>query len=415
MKKSLLAILAFVAFVDIQAQSIRELYQAGLKAYDEKDYQEFLTKMYAIDSIRPNYPPVVYNLAGGYALTNQSDLAIQTLSRYIQMDGTKDFSEDTDFQHVLNLAEFEAIKKNQEFLTSKIEIPQTVELPLLQTHPESITYVKKQKSFFFGGVRDGNIWKYKEGDEPIVWAESPENSWAVMGLEVSPDGKTLWACTSAMNNFEDLDENDAGKVSVLKFSLKKGTLLETFALPANHTFGDLIIDNDGNVFISDGTANHLYWISEEKGELELFYDASKTVFNMQGLTFNENQTAIYFSDYIDGFYQLTLDDKKLIKLKSPKNLVIKGVDGLYFQNNSLIGLHNGTQPNRIAKYELNSAGDTILLRVTLAQAGPLGEPTQGVIVDDSFYFIVNSPWGAYDREGNFSPEKNPFLIGILKM
>jgi len=415
MKKPLLLAISLSIFYSASTQSIRELYQAGTKAYEEKNYQVFKEKMYSIDTMRPNYPPVVYNLAGGYALTGETDKSIETLKQYILMNATQDFTADTDFASLLDNAEFKRIQAQQKELTKEIPIDIAYEFPILASHSECITYSPKQKSFFLGGVRDGKIWKIKEGEEPVIWAESPANSWAVMGLEISKDGKTLWACTSAMTNFEDLTEENKDKASVLKYDLKKGDLLETFAVPANHAFGDMITDSKGNAYISDGTANQIYWVNKKTGKLEIFADLDETIFNLQGLTFNADESAMYLSDYIDGIYKLDMASTEIQKLAVPEGVLLKGIDGLYFMNNRLIGLHNGTTPNRVMSYTLNADGTAIIGKKVEAQAGVLGEPTQGTIIDGQLFFIANSPWGAYDREGNFSPSDGSAIIGKISV
>ena len=414
MKKTLLTLLLGFILFSSDAQSLRELYQAGLAAYEKGDYQLFKEKMFTIDTMRPNYPPVVYNLACAYALTNESDDAILTLEKYTWMDATKDYEKENDLAIIKSLDGYKKILELQEQLSKELKPDIAFEFPILKSHSECITYSKNQKAHFMGGVRDGRIWKIKNGDTPEVWSESPENSWSVMGITLSKDEKTLWACTAAMGNFEGLKEEDKGKASVLMFDAKKGKLLETFALPANHVFGDMILDSKGNAYISDGTANKIYWVSQEKGKLGEFLDLSGTVFNLQGLTLNESESAIYVSDYIDGIYKIDLSTKEFKKLATPNDVLLKGIDGLYFLNNTLIGLHNGMTPNRVVKYMLSSNGEEITGKEVLAQAGILGEPTQGTIVDNKLYYILNSPWGSYDRENNFSVDEENIKIGVIE-
>lgn len=414
MRKTLY-LLFIISTLFSSAQSLRELYQEGVKAYEQENFELFKEKMFAIDTMRPNYPAVVYNLAGSYALTGDPDMAIEVLRKYILMDATQDFSQDKDFASLLDLPAFVTIRNKQKSLTKSIEIQETIEFPLLNIHPESITYSERQKAFFVGGVRDGQIWKISKNKEPEVWAESAKNSWSVMGLDVSSDGKTLWVCTSAMNFFQDFQQDQEGFASVLKYDLKSGKILETYVLPGGHNFGDLITDDEGNVYISDGTSNKLYWISDKKNTLEVFADLSNTVFNLQGLTLNKTQDAIYISDYIDGIYHINLESKDLTKLKiKDKGILLKGVDGLYFTDNTLIGLHNGTNPNRIIQYELSTNGESIIGKKVIGQAGKLGEPTQGIWVGDKFHVIMNSPWSSYDRDGNFNPDGNKLIIGIIE-
>ena len=413
MRKVIFFLLTIAAAIS-HAQSLRELYQEGLKAYEQGDYETFQMRMQSIDSMRPNFPAVVYNLAGGYSLTGEFDKSIEVLNKYILMDATQNFLEDKDFANLQELPAFKTIQDKQKELTREINQATTFEIAILSSHPESITYSKKQDAFFIGGVRDGDIWKIEENEPPQVWSVSPKNSWSVMGLEISNDGKTLWVCTSSMNNYENYDQNEDGFASVLKYDVKKGELLETYALPGGHNFGDLIIDDNNNVYVSDGISNTLYWINPDKNKLEVFLDLSDQIFNLQGLTFNDNQDAIYVSDYIDGIYRVDLKSKEASKLKIEANdILIKGIDGLYFEGGSLIGLHNGTKPNRVVRYQLSDDGMKIIGKNIVEQGGNLGEPTQGVWKEDKFYFIMNSPWTSYDKDGNFTPEGENLIIGIL--
>lgn len=413
--RKIIYLLLTISTLTVSSQGLRELYQEGVKAYEEGDYELFTQKMFAIDTMRPNYPAVVYNLAAGYALTDQTDEAIKILNKYILMDATQDFTQDKDFNSIKDLPDFAKIKEKQSHLTKTMGLSKSMEYPVYASHPESITYSDKQRAFFIGGVRDGNIWKITEGKEPQLWAESTKNSWSVMGLEVSSDEKVLWVCTSSMSYYEDYDQNEEGFASVLKYDIKNGNLLETFALPGGHNFGDLISDKNGNIFISDGTANNLYRIGAKEGKLETYLDLSNSIFNLQGLTLDSDRNIMYLSDYIDGIYSLDLETNKIEKLViATDDVLIKGIDGLYFDNGTLIGLHNGTKPNRVVRYELSKDGKRIVGKEVIAQGGSLGEPTQGVWRDGEFYFIMNSPWGAYDRDGNFTPTVENLNIGIIK-
>lgn len=397
------------------SQSLRDLYQEGLKAHSEQNYELFLKKMIQIDSMRPNYPAVVYNLAGGYALTGDSEKSIEILQKYILMDATQDFTKDDDFRVLLESNEIKAIQNRQMELTKTIEPLEKKTFSIIDSHPESITYSSKYNSYFIGGVRDGNIWKAMSDGSVKLWAETTKNSWSVMGLQVSPDEKVLWACTASMNNFANYNQSEEGYASVLKYDLKNGKLLETFALPGGHNFGDLITDGDGNIYISDGIANKIYWINDKKSKLEEYADLSELVFNLQGLALDETEENIYLSDYIDGIYKLNLSTKEATKLEIRTNgVLIKGIDGLYFKDSSLLGLHNGTKPNRVVKYALSDDGNAIVDKEIITQAGDLGEPTQGVWIKEQFHFIMNSPWGAYDQDTNFEPSGDNIIIGITK-
>ena len=106
------------------------------------------------------------------------------------------------------------------------------------------------------------------------------------------------------------------------------------------------------------------------------------------------------SDYIKGLYRYHIASGALTPLESDCDCTLSGIDGLYYYETRLIALHNGTNPKRVMIYQLD--GDRVIGSEIIAQGGEsLNEPTQGVIVDNEFYFIGNSPWTAYAEDGTF--------------
>ncbi|MCI0617647.1 hypothetical protein L0244_32135, partial [bacterium] len=66
---------------------------------------------------------------------------------------------------------------------------------------------------------------------------------------------------------------------------------------------------------------------------------------------------------------------------------------------------HGVAPLRVCQYELNKDQTEILKMDFIVKGTPnLGEPTLGVKAGNEFYFIANSPWGAYEK-GVFNSQK----------
>ncbi|PIQ48877.1 MAG: hypothetical protein COW03_08185, partial [Cytophagales bacterium CG12_big_fil_rev_8_21_14_0_65_40_12] len=125
---------------------------------------------------------------------------------------------------------------------------------------------------------------------------------------------------------------------------------------------------------------------------------SSNFFNIQGLTLNQDQSSLYFADYIRGVAKINIATDDITNIEAPEGVLLKGIDGLYFYNNTLIAIHNGVKPFRVMQYFLDDTGDRILFGRIINQGGPsLGEPTLGQVKDGYFYYLANSPWGAYNE------------------
>ena len=81
-------------------------------------------------------------------------------------------------------------------------------------------------------------------------------------------------------------------------------------------------------------------------------------------------------------------------------VALNGIDGLYVYRQSMILTQNGTAPERVARVGLDPTHTRTISTDIIEQATPtLGDPTHGVIVGDTFYYIANSGWQAIDEHG----------------
>ena len=87
-----------------------------------------------------------------------------------------------------------------------------------------------------------------------------------------------------------------------------------------------------------------------------------------------------------------------------KSHALSGVDGLYFDQGWLILGQNGASPERVVRLLLDPTLSNVLSEQIIERATPtLGDPTHGVIVGDTFYYIANSGWNQLDDHGVLLP------------
>lgn len=398
----------------VQAQTVNDYYRSSMQAYNENRYDDFLEYSKKADSLRPNHRTILYNVAAGYALNNQSEKAFQTLKYRIGFYAVNDFEEDSVFEG-LSESQLTELKAD---ITSHNEPRESSELvfqlDIQRFHAEDITYHEGLDRFFLTDVHNGTIYSVgKEGQDPRLEFNLKEMGfWSALGSAFDPhEENTLWVSSSMMNVFSEYVDSLNGKSVVLKLDVSTNELLASYDLPGNHVLGELIFSSSGDLYISDSIEPYIYSIKKGGTDIEEFVTDQRWM-NLQGLDIDEENNRLFISDYITGSYQVDLASKEVQPLYKDNEL-LSGTDGVSLFNDKLILLQNGTTPKRIGMLSLqNGQGSTLEF---LDQALPfLNEPTMGTFVGNEFYFIGNSPWPYYSREsGPHYEEWKPVQIRKL--
>lgn len=382
-------------------------YNEAKKAYNNQDYAGYLRHTLKADSISPNHPTLTYNLASGYALTEENEKSMAYLKKAVLMNVALYPKDDADFQNIEKLPAFKEITSLKNKLISSVQKSEVAfTLSEKDLHPESIVYDPTTKSFLIGSVHKNKIISYNTLTNKVSnWKETEEDGlWAVMGMKRDAKKKVLWVCTAITKEMINYKKELDGKTALYKYDLSTKKLLKRYELDGGHWFGDLVLDEAGRPFISDSKKPIVYTV--ENDELTVLRDFSDELFNLQGIAFGSNQDDLFIADYKLGLHVYSMKQKQLIKVTHPDHLTTKGIDGLYSYKGSLIGIHNGVNPFRICQYSLDETNTNITgINYIDRSREELGEPTLGVITRGTFYYIANSPWGKYDKEANLKVEE----------
>lgn len=391
-----------------QQDSLMIHYRAGLAAYDEASYDDFYHNFQRANAIRPGNPTLIYNLACGAALTGNTDQAFLRLKEFLLMNAHHEFQEDKDFKSLWDDARFLELVELQIDLTDTLQNSrEAFSVSAENFHPESITYDTKDKGFFFGDIRSRRIMRSDAQGKLSTWLPTQEHMYAVMGIAINEAKRELWAVTAALPEMAGYTDSLESKSSLFVFDLSTKKLKAKWLFDEK-IMGGIAMSSQGQVLISDLKNNHIWEISSLREGPKMFKDVSEDFLNIQGMTFNTDGSIIYLSDYITGLYYL--DEKRdLHPIELPGNVSYKGIDGLYYHQKKLFATQNGTRPMRHYQFQLSGSGKAIEAAQLMDQSGLLNEPTTGTFTEDQFLFIANSPWGAYDKSGNFQPE-GPVII-----
>ncbi len=410
MFKSILTCL-FLIGPAIYAQTPQEFFQSkykeGVKAYESKDYPAFVRAMQAADSVRPNTYTILYNLAGGLALSGNMEASLKTLASAVLINTSRQFMADSDFVAVWKepgMKDVMALIDSLNKPLSRTSAAFTLEDNAF--HPEGIAYDPKTKRFFIGSIRQRTIAVRDEnGNVKSDFFQNTDQLYCVMGMKVDEKRRALWVATSAMPEMTGYADSLQGRAAVVRYHIDSGKLEKVYTVQGEHVFGDLVLHPSGDVYISDSGEPNIYKIDPKEDRIKLWL-AFPMAWNLQGLDLSPDGHTLFVADYLSGLYNVSLKTTKIEQIGFDKSTALRGIDGLYSYNNSLITLQNGTNPLRVCRYYLSNDQSRITRMEFIEKAtGDLGEPTLGVLSGDTFYFIANSPWGAYNKNHQFDASK----------
>ncbi len=417
----LFAILFIASSISAQSDTTHSLahyYNQGTQAYQSGDFKTFRNSYFEANKIRPTNPVIIYNLACGYALTGESDAALDLLEKLAEKGIDFGVEQDSDFDSIKNSERFNLIVNKLNRIRKTInnsEIAFTVkEKDLI---PEGIAYDPISKRIFLSSIYKRKIISIDEnGNFNNFTDEKQDGLYATLGMEVDPVRNNLWVCTAAAKNMKDYTSADSGKSTIHKYDLS-GKLLKIFHSPKNedHEFNDLVINSSGDVYCTDSRTGQIFFIHHIRDSLELLFDEGLFI-GSNGITLSSDEKILFIAAYSEGVYSVNLNDLSHQLITTPDNCTMYGIDGLYFHDNSLIAVQNGLRPNRIARYVLDKNLNSITKCEIIEMNNELfNEPTTGVVVRDKFYYIANSQLSSFDREGHIFPIDKLKDVTILKI
>ena len=288
--------------------------------------------------------------------------------------------------------------------------------------PESIAYDSKTGDFYIGSTRKGKVVKKSRDGSITDFIKSGQSGlWMVVGLKIDAQRRILWVCSSGGDNLEGYtlkDDYEGRPAGVFKFNLETGKLIKKYIL-ANptevHFFNDIVIKKNGDVYITHMFKEHaVFKITTKKDILEPAF-SSEIIKYPNGLALSKDESKIYVA-HSDGIAVININTGNTSSLAIPEGLKItrrESIDGLYYINNSLIGI----QPDikTVQRFQLDKDGTSIKESTLIEVNHPMMDnPTTGEIVNDMFYYIANAQFGSFDKNGDIFPIKQLYQPVILK-
>lgn len=389
------------------------IYNQSLDAYKNKDYHLFLKLAKQLDSIRPMHPTFTYNLASAYSLNGKKQEALSVLKTIVLANNTVAFEGDSDFESIKEDKKFKELLQLKVSQSAVIESSiQKISLSEKDLHPEGLLYLQKHKLWLASSIRNKKIVAFDANGKCTDWFT--DCSYSVFALKTDSNQKYLWVACSAIPEMKGFTKKDDGKSEILKIEIATQKLIHRYRAEGSHVFGDIIVAKNNDIYISDSLEPFIYKI--EKDSLLLWKDLKKEAFNLQGITFNEDESKLFIADYLKGVLVINIKTKEHSWLDFPEETSKKGIDGVVFYKKSLIAIQNGVMPIRIVRYKLNDSAAKIIDFVVMDNnREAFNEPALATLVQNKLYFFANSPWKFYDKNFQLDETKieNPKLFELI--
>ncbi|MFP4024537.1 MAG: hypothetical protein ACLFVR_08420 [Thiohalospira sp.] len=279
--------------------------------------------------------------------------------------------------------------------------------------PEGVAYDKLSKTLLISSIYKRKIIAIDSlGKIKDFIPSGFEGIQGVIGMEVDPKRRHLWAC-SAWPNMKKPAGNMDPYPGIYKFDLETGKLIKKYLLQdtVNQLINDLTIHSNGTIFITESLKGKVYMIQPGKDSLELFID-SDHYYYANGITLSDNEIHLFVAHF-SGIDKINLNTLEVTRIKTPHHVTLSAIDGLAFYNNSFIAHQSNL--GGVFQYLLNEHNDSITSVRTIESNNPYFEiPTTGEIAGDEYYYIANAQLRRFDENGIIFPDERLDSVYILK-
>jgi hypothetical protein len=402
----LVVLLALIPLQRVKSQTTLELYarhdSAAAAARKAGDWAAYSRHIPYLDSILNGHPNVRIVKARIGAHLGDTAAAYASLRDFVAMGLKRRIEADTDLVALRGTPSWNSILESLAANGSSVgSFKAAFAMPDSDFIAEDIAWDPAGKRWLVSGVRRSVILAVDQHGRQTLFARGTDKGWGFLALAVDSARNTLWATAEAINLAIGYDSADAGKASVFRYDLRTGAMLQRYDMPASeaHGAGDIAVAENGDLFIAD-TQHGALFVIRQSGMIQLLVRKGELM-SPQGPAVPDGGTFLYLADYARGIARVHRATGAVEWLKHPRHVALNGIDGLSVADaRTLIGVQNGTNPNRLIRITLDDSGTSVTKVEPVAQNdSSIREPTHGVFVGRDYYFIANGGFGAFGNDG----------------
>ena len=242
------------------ASQARAAYRRAVTAYRRHDLVTARTEMARAAEWWPTQQAYLDGAARLAAAARDTADAVRWLRRLADLGVGTDVRNDTTFRALVGAPAFDSAAASLAAATASI-VRGRVRLTIADTtlHPEGIAFDARDRRWFMGSVRQRRVVAIEADGRVRDFVGSRADGLAgVFGMAVDSVRRTLWVATTALPRMEGFAGRDSGRVGVYGYDLETGRLKRKAWMSRDsstaHTFGDLAVAPNGDVYVSDSEA-----------------------------------------------------------------------------------------------------------------------------------------------------------------
>jgi DNA-binding beta-propeller fold protein YncE len=221
--------------------------------------------------------------------------------------------------------------------------------------PEGIAYSAKSDAFYLTSVTKSKIIAVdrKTGEQSEFITENEFGYQPGAGIWVDDERNQLHALAGYYMLSDSLS-------SLYTFDINTKKLLKRYNLSDEHFLNDMVVDNKGNMYITDTKDASVYVLKQGADSLELFYK-SQEIYYPNGIAISDDNTKLYIVSFPKGVRIMDISTKTILN-EADSIGISQGIDGLEFYKGHLYGVQNGVDYNgfNFRKLVLNETQDEIV-------------------------------------------------------
>jgi sugar lactone lactonase YvrE len=395
---------------DDPSNRLAELDAEAVKAYRAKDYARFLALEKQSLALAPSNARVLYNVACGEGLQGNAPEAVRLLAQLLTRKLDLGAETDEDFSSIRKSPEWAAFLSRLALLRKPIarsEVAFRLLDPALVA--TGIAIDPRTGDAYIASVRQRKIVRRtKEGVISDFVSTAKDGLMAVDSLDIDPARRLLFASCGAAPFMTGYTKEDSGRSGLFVFDLTTGKLVRKAMLPADgkrHILNALVLDREGNAYVSDSGPSGVYRLDQGTDQLKVFI-AQNVFRSTQGLALSDDEKTLFVADYSDGVWAVDMASKERRRLEEPANAWLAGLDGLTRVHGGFIAVQIGVRPERVLRLRLDKQARRITTVEILEMNHPEYQgPIQGAVSGGAFFYVANSQLDLGDETGAFAADR----------